>query len=132
MHLLHHIRIAREAAWVELLHLLRQLTHFFRSLGIALHHLAKLIQLTQALFIGALIISWIAIGVGWIWLLPRLTIAIVARVDVTQDETVGVPSTSITHITTWAPWLARTVSCQLAAVAIMRFSTSFASLKVLT
>src|SRR5260370_5102485 len=39
MHLFHHRRIAREAAGIKLLHLPRQLLHFFHGLRIALYHL---------------------------------------------------------------------------------------------
>ena len=60
VHLLHHRRIAGEAAGIEALHLPLQVGHILRGLGIVVDHLAELVQIAHPLLDGALGVRGIA------------------------------------------------------------------------
>jgi hypothetical protein len=119
MHLLHHRRIAWEAAGIELLHLPRQLLHFFCGLRIALYHLPKLVQLANALLIGALGIGGIARRIRRRWPLPGLAVAVVTGIDVSPDRAIGAATTTVAHVTAPAVALTRAVSGLLAKAAAL-------------
>src|ERR1700756_4412234 len=109
MQLLDHLGIAREAAWIQFLHLVGQITDFFRSQRIVLHHPTKLAQLLHALLIKAFIIGRIAGCIGWNWLLSSLVIAIVTSIDVAEDGAIS-PPPAIAYIATDFATLVCTIS----------------------
>jgi hypothetical protein len=119
MHLLHHRRIAWEAAGIELLHLSRQLLHFFRGLRIALYHLPELVQFAHSLLIGALRIGGIAGRVRRRRPLLGLAIATVTGIDVAPDRAIGTAATAGAHVTALATALARAISRLLAEAAAL-------------
>ena len=120
MHLLHHCRISREAAGIELLHLTCQFLHFFRRLGIALNHLPQLVQLAYSLLICALGIGRIAGGVSRRRPLRRLAITVIAGIYVAPDRAIGTTATAVAHVTALSAALACAISRMLAEAATLR------------
>ena len=116
MHLLHHRRIARKPAGIELLHLSGQFLHVFRSLRIALHHLFELIQLAHALLIGALGIGGIAGCISRRRPLSGLAIAIIAGVDVVPSSAVSTASATVAYVAALAGARPRAISGLLAGI----------------
>src|SRR6516165_4052923 len=114
MHLLHDLRIARESAGVEMLHLAGQLRDFLCGLRIALDHLTQPAQLAHALLEGALTVFGIVGRADGRRL--RTTgrgIAIVARVDVVPHSAIGAAPTIASITTQRALLLISEVAAQL-------------------
>jgi hypothetical protein len=84
--LLYHLRIAREAAWVKLLHLLHQILNLAQCRRIVLRRLTKLVQLLHSLTDDPLGVRRIESVIGSVRATSRLVELIVPRIHVVGND----------------------------------------------